>query len=140
LLSCSTIVRTSSHGNAIPSCPSRCHQVWVVFWALAGYRSEELVEDHCNACHRRPKVGNYVSSYCTGTNYYYSVYIKYLNMNTQVATIPSGNCTSCRPEQLRPVLSCHSLGVLLSILCRAMLSCFCLGLLLPPFHNYFWNV
>ena len=33
--------------------------------------------------HRKPKVGNYVSSCCTGTNYYYSVYLKYLNMNTQ---------------------------------------------------------
>ena len=36
-------------------------------------------------------VRNYVSSCCTDTNYYYSVYIKYLNMNTQEATIPSGN-------------------------------------------------
>ena len=54
--------------------------------------------------------------------------------------ILSGNCTSGRPEQLRSVLSCHSLGFLLSLLCRAMLSCFCLGILLPPFHNYFWNV
>ena len=72
-----------------------------------------------------------MSSCCTGTNYYYSVYIKYLNMNTQEATIPSGNCTPGRPERLRTVLSCHSLGFLLSILCRAMLSCFCLGLLLP---------
>jgi len=33
--------------------------------------------------HRRPKVGNYVSSCCTGTNYYSSVYLKYLNMNKQ---------------------------------------------------------
>jgi len=32
--------------------------------------------------HCRPKVGNYVSS-CTGTNYCYTVYLKYLNMNTQ---------------------------------------------------------
>ena len=30
-------------------------------------------------------MGNYVSSCCTGTNYYYSVYIKYLNMNKQEA-------------------------------------------------------
>ena len=47
-----------------------------------------------------------------------SVYIKYLNMNTQEATIPSGNCTPGRPEWLRSVLSCHSLGFLLSVLCR----------------------
>jgi len=69
-----------------------------------------------------------------------SVYIKYLNMNTQEATIPSGNCTPGRPGRLRLVLSCHSLGFLLSILCRAMLSCFCLSLLLRPFHDYFWNI
>ena len=50
------------------------------------------------------------------------------------------NCTPGRPEWLRLVLSCHSLGFLLSILCRAMLSCFCLSLLLGPFHDYFWNV
>jgi len=24
----------------LPSCPSHCHRVWVVFWALTGYRSE----------------------------------------------------------------------------------------------------
>jgi len=33
--------------------------------------------------HRRTKVGNYVSSCCAGMNYYYTVYLKYLNMNTQ---------------------------------------------------------
>ena len=59
-----------------------------------------------------------------------------VNMNTQMATIPSGNCTSGRPERLRLVLYCHSLGFLLSILCRAMLSCFCLGLLLPYLHGW----
>ena len=55
-------------------------------------------------------------------------------MNAQEATIPSGNCTPGRPE-----LSCHSLGFLLSILCRAMLSCFCLGLLLPYLHFHGWT-
>jgi len=28
------------HTGMLPSCPSQCHRVWVVFWALAGYRSE----------------------------------------------------------------------------------------------------
>ena len=60
-------------------------------------------------------------------------------MNTQEATIPSGNCTPGRPERLRTVLSCHSLGFLLSILCRAMLSCFCLGLSLPYLHFHGWT-
>jgi len=60
-------------------------------------------------------------------------------MNTQEETIPSGNCTPGRPEQLRSVFSCHSLGFLLSILCRTMLSCFCLGLLLPCLHLHGWT-
>jgi len=34
---------------------------------------------------------------------------------TQEATIPSENCTPGRPERLRLVLSCHSLGFLQSI-------------------------
>ena len=49
--------------------------------------------------HHRPKVGNYVSSCCAGMNYYYTVYLKYLNMNTQEQQIfdyMSGNCTPGR--------------------------------------------
>ena len=70
----------------------------------------------------RPKVSNYVcvlkkwvityvSSCCAGT-----VCLEYLNMNTQVFDYPSGNCTPGRLE-LRLVLSCYSLGSLLSLLC-----------------------
>ena len=57
-----------------------------------------------------------------------------------VLIILSGNYTPGRLERLRSVLSCHSLGFLLSPLCKAMLSCFWLGVLLPPIHNHFWNV
>ena len=54
----------------------------------------------------------------------------WIHKSNKCLIIPNGNCTPGRPEWLRSVLSCHSLGFLLSILCRAMLSCFCLGLLL----------
>jgi len=109
--------------------------------------------------------GNYVSSCCTGTNYYCSVYIKYLNMNKQEAImcphvvqawINIAVCTSnistwmhkrqqyrvnMNTQQYRVetallvdrsdsdrCLAAIALCFLLSILCRAMLSCFCLGL------------
>jgi len=82
LLSCSTIVRTS-HSNAT-LLPITLPRVWVVFWALTGYRSEvNRLRTITTLVHCRPKVGNYVSSCSTGMNYYYSVYLKYLNMNTQ---------------------------------------------------------
>ena len=80
--------------------------------------------------HRRPKVGNYVSSCCTCTHYYYTVYLKYLNMNTQEQQMfdyTKWNCSPGRPEWLRLVLSCHSLGFLLSLLCRAMHGCLLYG-------------
>ena len=91
--------------------------------------------------HRRPKVGNYVSSCCTGTRI--TTTLCTWNIWTRAANvliILSGNYTPGRLERLRSVLSCHSLGFLLSPFCRAMLSCFCQGVLLPPIHNHFWNV
>ena len=54
----------------------------------------------------------------------------WIDKSNKCLIIPSGNCTPGRPEWLRLVLSCHSLGFLLSLLCRAMLSCFCPGILL----------
>ena len=52
-------------------------------------------------------------------------------MNTeeqQCLIISSRNCIPSRPEQLRSVFSCHSLGFLLSLLWRTTRSCFCLGI------------
>ena len=51
------------------------------------------------------------------------------------------NCTPGRPELLRSVLSCNSLGFLLSISSvEQFLAAFAWASLLPPFHNYSWNV
>ena len=87
--------------------------------------------------HRRPKVGNYVSSCCAGTNYYTLwtwIYTRTTNVGLYwVETVLLVD----RSDSDHAVRSCHSL---LSLLCRAMLSCFWLGILLPPFRNHFWNI
>ena len=128
LLSCSTIMRTS-HWNATLL---RITLSLGLGYLLGTYRIQiwsklrNRLRTTTMLVHRRTKVSNYVSS-CTGTNYYYSVYLKYLKMNTQeqqTFDYTEWNCTSGRPERLRSELSCHSLGFLLSLLCRAMLSAF----------------
>jgi len=66
--------------------------------------------------HHRPKVGNYVSTCCKDTNYYYSVYLKYLNPNTQGQQMfDYTEWKLHRLEQFRSVLSCHSLGFLIAV-------------------------
>ena len=129
LLSCSTIMRTS-HWNATLL---RITLSLGLGYLLGTYRIQiwsklrNRLRTTTMLVHRRTKVSNYVSS-CTGTNYYYSVYLKYLKMNTQeqqTFDYTEWNCTSGRPERLRSELSCHSLGFLLSLLCRAMLSSLC---------------
>ena len=83
LLSCSTIVRTS-HWNATLLPVTLSPGLGCL---LGTYRIQIKLRNRLRTIttlvHPRPKVGNYVSSCCTGINYYYSVYIKYLNMNTQ---------------------------------------------------------
>jgi len=85
LLPCSTIVRTS-HWNAtlLPitlssglGCLVGTYRIEI--WITLRNRLRTITM----LVHHRPNVGNYVSSCCTGMNYYYTVYLKYLNMNTQ---------------------------------------------------------
>ena len=88
LLSCSTIVRTStSHWNAtlLPITLSSdlgcllgtCR---IQIWSKLRNRLRTITT---LVIIGQKWVIIYVSSCCTGTNYYYSVYIKYLNMYTQ---------------------------------------------------------
>jgi len=82
------------------------------------------------------------------TNYYYSVYIKYLTMNTQEATIPSGNCTPGRQSDSDRCLaaiawaSCYLFSVEQCLAAFAWASCYVLFIITSGtsesrFHNFY---